>query len=199
MLNIGICFEILEPRKLKNKRKYSYIILGAGAPHAGNAPAALHEASFGQSVLEWVSEAYAMNVSDILFVAGYCAQEIRQQYPNLNLVENIEWKNTGSFYSLLLAKPETKRPLFINYGDVLFRKDLIVEMQKSTAPITIAYDSQKAKQPQALAKREKVIVHDGKALRLGYDVPDEWSNGEFIGVVKISEEAVSHLLKIEKV
>lgn len=184
---------------MKYNNKYAYIILGAGAPHAGNAPPALHETLFDQSVLEWVSEAYATNVSDIIFVAGYRAHEIRQQYPNLEVVENIKWENTGSFYSLLLAKPETKRPLFINYGDVLFRKDLIGEMQKSTAPITIAYDSQKKMQPHALAKRERVIVKDGQALRLGYDVPDEWSNGEFIGVVKISAEAVSHLLKIETV
>ena len=189
----------MEIRKLKYNNKYSYIILGAGAPHAGKAPAALHETSFDQSVLEWVSEAYATNVSNILFVAGYRAHEIRQQYPNLELVENVKWKNTGSFYSLLLAKPETKRPLFVNYGDVLFRKDLIVEMQQSTAPITIAYDSQKKIQPSALEKREKVIVNDGQTLRLGYDVPDKWSDGEFIGVVKFSVEAVNHLLKIETV
>ena len=139
----GVHIEILELKKLKYNNNYSYVILGAGAPHAGKAPAALHETSSDQSVLEWVSEAYATEISNILFVAGYRAHEIKQKYPSLEIVENIKWKNTGSFYSLLLAQPETNRPLFINYGDVLFRKDLIIEMQKSTAPITIAYDSHK--------------------------------------------------------
>ena len=184
---------------MKYNNNYSYVILGAGAPHAGKAPAALHETSSDQSVLEWVSEAYATKISNILFVAGYRAHEIKNKYPSLEIVENIKWKNTGSFYSLLLAQPETNRPLFINYSDVLFRKDLIIEMQKSTAPITIAYDSHKKLQPHDFEKRERVIVHDGKTLRLGYDVPEAWSNGEFIGVVKISAEAVNHILQIETV
>ena len=96
----------------------------------------------------------------------------------------------------MLAKPEVTQPLFVSYGDVLFRENLITEMNKSRAPITIAYDSSQKKPPQTLAKRERVIVRDRQALRLGYDVTVEWSDGEFIGVVKFSLKAVEHLLKI---
>ena len=93
----GVHIEILELKKLKYNNNYSYVILGAGAPHAGKAPAALHETSSDQSVLEWVSEAYATKISNILFVAGYRAHEIKINIQVLKLLRILSGKILGVF------------------------------------------------------------------------------------------------------
>ena len=177
--------------------KYNYIILGAGAPHTGSSPSVLRQPSFSKSVLDWILEAYSINISDVNFVAGYCAHEIKQKYPSLKIFENIHWKKTGSFHSLLLANPKSTKPLFVSYGDVLFRKKLIKNMNKSKASIVIAYDSLKQNSSQILENREKIIVYNNHTLRLGYDVPHQLASGEFVGVVKFSPEVINEIIKIK--
>ena len=177
----------------------SYFILGAGAPHAGDGPTALRETSAGKPVLDWILEAYDTGFDSIAFVAGYRADIVKQRYPSLNIIENTDWEETGNLSSLLLGKPDASRPLFVSYGDVLFRNNLTAAMEKSSAPVTVAYDGSWKDRAESLAKREKVAVRDGQVLRLGYDVPIEWADGEFIGVVRFSPEAIKLLLNIEAV
>ncbi len=176
----------------------SYIILGAGAPHAGDGPTALRETSAGKPVLDWLLEAYDTRLDAITFVAGYHANDVRARYKALNIIENTEWEDSGSLHSLLLGKPDQTKPLFVSYGDVLFRRSLAAEMEQSQAPITVAYDSSVTNNPEGLASREKVSVQDGQVMRLGYDMPNAWADGEFIGVVRFSPEAVSHLNALER-
>jgi choline kinase len=159
----------------------------------------LRETSAGKPVLDWILEAYATSVDSITFVAGYRADVVRQRYPSLRILENSDWENTGNLYSLLLGKPDAVRPLFVSYGDVLFRGNLAAAMEKSTAPITVAYDGSWKRHGETVTKRERVAVRDGQVLRLGYDVPIEWADGEFIGVARFSPEAVEHLLNLETV
>ena len=77
------------------------VILGAGAPN-GDVPAALHRPlqHFDASVVVDTSGCFA---GDAIFVAGYQANAIRARFPNLAIVENPEWEQTGNGASLLVA------------------------------------------------------------------------------------------------
>lgn len=138
-------------------------------------------------------EAYGTTTENITFVAGYRADVVKERYPSLRIVENTDWQETGSLHSLLLGHPDPSRPLFVSYGDVLFRESLTTAMKASLAPITVAYDGSWHERTESLAAREKVAVQDGRVTRLGYDMPSEWADGEFIGVVRFSPEAVAQL------
>jgi choline kinase/phosphohistidine swiveling domain-containing protein len=181
---------------VKQLHKISHIVLGAGAPHIGKSPSVLREASFGKSVLEWIAEAYRVDLDDIIFVSGFNSSEIKARYPKLSMIENLDWKNTKSLSSLLLAELDGSHPIFVNYGDILFRNDIVSRMLSSNAPVTIAYDSHVS--PGKSEGREKVAVSMGQALRIGRDVPVHFYSGEFIGLVKLSGEAVECLKEMER-
>jgi len=171
----------------------NYFILGAGAPHTGDLPTALHETSVGKPVLDWVLEAYDTAIENITFIAGYQAAEIKQRYPALRVIDNAEWQETGSLYSLLVGKPDPSKPLFVSYGDVLFRKPLIDKLEASDTGISVVYDSLWQSHPAPGGAREKLAVRGGMATRLGYDLPESWADGEFIGLVRFSAEMVAKL------
>jgi glutamine kinase len=175
-----------------NDTAFSYFILGAGAPHTGDIPTALHETSVGKPVLDWLLEAYDTAIENVTFIAGYQAEDVKQRYPSLRVVDNAEWQETGSLYSLLVGQPDPTKPLFVSYGDVLFRKPLVDKLAASSAGVCVVYDSHWRSRPESDV-REKLAVRDGVATRLGYDLPESWADGEFIGLVRFSADMVGKL------
>lgn len=175
------------------------VILGAGAPHLGQTPALLHEPVRGVRVLEWILHALNANPDQTTLVLGYGAAEIRRRYPGLACVENPAWNKTGSAMSLLEAPLEPGCTVFVCYGDILFRRQLVAALQDCNAPIAIAWDGAWQRHNQNpttfdLARCEKVVVApDGFVGRMGVDVPNDWASGRFIGLVRLLPEAVEVL------
>jgi len=182
-----------------NKLPYDVIVLAAGRPHRGETPAVLEQASVGRRVLDWMLESYGATPADVTFLAGYQADTIRHQYPGLRLIINQEWSKTGSLHSLSLANVRDDRPLFVNYGDVLVRSNLLRAMTEVDADIVIAVDSLVgssvsgggARSNKTL--REWVMRAGGQATRIGYDLAPSWADGEFVGVVHFRPEAFRRL------
>ena len=176
-------------------------ILGAGAPHHGDSPAIVSELRQGSSVFRWLLEAMAAEQQDITFVAGYQADLIRECYPALPVLENPDWQHSGSAASLLMVPVETERPLLVSYGDILFRAELRHALQRSEAPITVVWDSQwrrryAGRSAEDLARCEKVAVAGDRVVRLGADLPADWADGEFTGLVRFRPEALERLVAL---
>lgn len=181
--------------------KKNFIILGAGAPYSGETPSALRQARGGTTILQWLLEASGFSISQTTFVAGYHAEEIRTHYPDLSIIENTEWESTGSGASLLAADFDHEHPLLVSYSDILFRQTVPKALAAANADIAIAFDSAwktrfAGRSDEDLVCREKVLVSDGKAVRLGADIHADWADGEFIGLVWFSKRAVAHLNKL---
>jgi choline kinase len=178
------------------------VILGAGPPHQGELPSALRETQQGVPVLHWLLDALGAASDSVTFVGGYQADAIRKRYPGLRLVDNREWSNTGSGASLLAAPLRRGRPLLAAYSDILFRHEVVVRMLDGiTADITVAWDSAwrhryNGRQETDLERCEKVAVGDAALVRLGADLPVDWADGEFIGLVRFSPAAVDRLIAL---
>lgn len=179
------------------------LILGAGAPHRGDQPAVLWEAQAGTAVLDWVLGALEARRQDVTFVAGYQAEAVRSHYPDLPVLENPDWRETGSGASLLTVPPpyapdNDAAGWTVAYGDILLRSDLVRRLRAVDAPVAVAWDSHwrrryAGRSADDLAGCEKVAVHDGRAVRLGADLPVDWADGEFIGLVRLAPEALHYL------
>lgn len=177
------------------------VILGAGAPHRGDVPSALREPSSGTSVLQWQIEASGCRLADTSFVAGYQAEAVRSRFPELSVVENPEWEQTGSGASLLLANIQADFPLLVSYSDILFRASTPEILAATKADIAVAWDSAwkyryACRAIEDLARCEKVSVSNGQVQRLGPDLQVDWASGEFIGLVYFSPKAVNKLLEL---
>ncbi len=179
------------------------IILGAGAPHRGDVPAALREPRSGTSMLQWLLKAADSSVQDAIFVAGYKADAIRARYPDLNLVLNPHWDSSGSGASLLAAPLDSDRALLVSYSDIMFRSTVPKVLADTGADIAVAWDSawehRYAGRPiDDLVRCEKVLINDGKVERLGADLPVDWASGEFIGLVYFSPKAIDFLISMRE-
>lgn len=178
-----------------------YLVLSAGAPHHGEIPAVLHDTRMGTSVLDWLLDTFEAKPSDVTIVAGYHAAAIRGRYPLLSVVENLNWKETGSGASLLSAPIHSNSPLIASYGDILFRAEHIHALESFGTPVTIAWDSAwryryTGRSAEDLARCEKVTISGERVARLGADIPVDWADGEFIGLVYFSPEALHHLITL---
>ncbi|EFE51487.1 MULTISPECIES: PEP/pyruvate-binding domain-containing protein [Providencia] len=178
------------------------IILGAGAPHYGDQPTLLEKIN-GISVFDWLLDALTSNSDDIDLILGYQSDEIASKYPSIHIKQNKKWETTGSIYSLFQANLDDVDELIVCYGDLLFRDKLIRKLCKVNAPITIAWDSHWKQRyidrsPEDIHASEKITTSGSTVCRLGYDIPTEWANGEFIGVVRFSGESLNTLRRLQK-
>ena len=179
------------------------VVLGAGIPHNGNLPSALREPVSGTSILQWQLDASGCSKSDVIFVAGYQAELIVKHYPELMVVENKDWAKTGSGISMLTAPFSDKKSVLLCYSDILFRKSVSVALSTSGADIAVAWDSAwkyrySQRNQDELVQCEKVIVRGGQVMRLGVDLPVDWADGEFIGLVWFSERAIKRVDRLRK-
>ena len=170
------------------------IILGAGAPHCGDVPAALREPRSGTSMLQWLLDASGCGQRETTFVAGYQADAIRARYPDLPVVVNPEWEHTGSGASLLAAPFTAEHPLLVCYSDILFRETVPAALAACDADIAVAWDSAwdhryTGRAAEDLTRSEKVMVNGDRVERLGADLPVDWADGEFIGLMHFSPRA----------
>ena len=180
---------------------FNLIILGAGAPHRGEQPAALRELRDGTSMLQWLLDACGCSMDAVTFVSGYQSDVIRARYPKLKVLENTDWEHTGSGASLLVAPLATDTPLLVSYSDIMFRASVPVALARSEADITLAWDSAweyrySGRGAKDLTGREKVVVNGERIERLGADLPVDWASGEFIGLVYFSPQALEFLERL---
>ena len=154
-------------------------------------------------MLQWVLEASGCSIGATTFVAGYQADAIRARYPELRVVENTDWKHTGSGMSLLAAPFTTDAVLLVSYSDILFRASLPEALVQCEADIAFAWDSvwehrYAGRKAKDLARCEKVVVNGDRIKRLGADLPVDWANGEFIGLVRFSPRALERLTRLRE-
>lgn len=183
---------------------HNVIILGAGTPHSGSIPAGLWQDGSGFLVLDWAVKSLGCKLSDIQYVAGYKAQDIKRAYPNLNIVENKTWDKTGGTHSLFQANLDTQKSLVVVYGDIMFRPEIVKKLNNSQNPITVIFDSQSPRVKQDAQQstkkvKEKIIHNKGEVLQLGTEFDNSSDIGEFIGIVKFSAEVVNKLISLNRI
>ena len=177
------------------------IILGAGRPHVGEQPVAVHRGKFGKALLLWQLEASGSSISDVIYVGGYKAEEIKSQFPNLTLVENLDWSQTSSGGSLFKAPFQNQDNILVCYGDILFRPQTCFELQRLGGDIAIAYDTSSVARNTSLRNEsrnfsEKVIVLEENVLKLGKNIQTDCANGQFIGLVSFKKNALKLLNRL---
>src|SRR5690554_5416668 len=177
----------------------SFIILAAGAPHEGKSPALLAEVN-GKSLFDWQLNAMsAYNKPQI--VIGYAADKFELLRQHAHLLINERWETTKSAFSLLCADLNAES-ITASYADILYRPNLLRKLNDSTADVTLVYDSLwkqrfADRSSDDLAASEKVIVHEGRLQRAGQNIPVEWANGEFIGLVRFSGDALKYIQELK--
>jgi len=176
----------------KENPEYRVVILGAGRNVRGDMPSAMVSVDPSHHVLDWLLSLFEDLPSvEVNFVAGYKANVIMEQYPNINYFFNPDWGKTGPVRSLAKVPLLSQIATYISYSDVVFRKDVIPRMEKSSADMTLAVDTLWRRRYEAPSKtdidlKEKIRFGASRVMDMGKHLSASEASAQFTGLIRIS-------------
>ena len=140
-------------------------------------------------------------LNDITVVRGYKKEAI--DLPSITYIDNDRYAETRSVGSLACAIDKLEGECIVSYGDILFRPHVLNGLLDRSEDVVIAVDAQR--QEDKAGKAE--LVRCSKPYDRDYfddevvslvefaDAPDDNINGEFIGLLKLSEIGAAAMQK----
>jgi Predicted sugar nucleotidyltransferases len=147
-------------------------------------------------VMDWLLDAFAvLGEPEIYFVGGFKAEDVVERYPDLRVVFNRAWAETGPVESLGLVPLDPLRTTYVCYADVVFRRSAVERLAEGPAGAVIAVDSQwrrryDGRSTADLARAEKARLEGHAVVELGSGVSIEAADAEFAGLVRFSPSAM---------
>jgi choline kinase len=182
------------------------IIIGAGRGsrlrhETDNIPKTLVSV-LGRPMLEQILEAlYAagFTAKDVVFVSGYAEAVVKSRYPELTFVRNVDWENNNILASLLCAREHMLDGFISTYADIVYEPGIVQRLRAAPEDIVLGCDTDfrrryvgRSQHPESDA--EKLRAEGRRVLELSRRIPAEQSQGEFIGVMKLSSSGARQLL-----
>jgi choline kinase len=157
----------------------------------------------GRPMLEWVLEAFAaagLSRKDVVFICGYRAEVIKARYPEFTYVTNHDWQNNNILLSLLMARDYLRGGFVSTYGDIVYEGAVVKKLVDSPADIVLGCDTAwrrryvgRTQHPETDA--EKLRADGKRVVELSRKIPSERADGEFIGVMKLSQQGAAELVQ----
>ena len=173
-----------------NLNKIDIAILGAGPPSSGNIPSALKQINLRNNVLEWQLSHFKgiKNLNKIHFVGGYEIDQIKNNFPSLNLIHNKKWEESGILDSLLKLPYEGK-DVIVTYSDTLFSKEFLEEFSRSKSEVSVSIDS------LWKSRYENRSEHDiSIAEKIDFKDKNKSNLAEFTGLIKIKKNVFKKIV-----
>ncbi|MBM4268980.1 MAG: phosphoenolpyruvate mutase [Deltaproteobacteria bacterium] len=167
----------------------------------------------GKSVLERQIEALNANgIKDISVVRGYAKQAI--DLPRLRFYDNDRYAETGELSSLGVAANDLEGPVLCLYGDVIFDESIVGRLLRAPGDVVLVVDravldlvrgDHVPERPQDLVVTEEppssghrfVPSASGPRVRqIGQRLDPAKANGEFIGILMLSERGARSVVEI---
>lgn len=131
-------------------------------------------------------------INDIIVVAGYKIQLIKQHFKNKNIkiIYNSQYDAFDSLYSIICAKDFIKDSFVCLYGDLIFEEELLSTFLKSDKTSLIVdnplfdYDSHS-------------VTHKNNSINdINFDFSIQKPSAQFIGISKFSKNSAKLFKKI---
>jgi phosphoenolpyruvate phosphomutase len=158
----------------------------------------------GKPLLSSIVEALnATGIKRISVVRGYCKEAV--DLPNLNLIDNDEFADSGELLSLLkgLRGVNPDQDLIVCYGDVLFNKYIAQILAESDAPLAVAIDTnwmESANRHRCADYVHCSAPHSRESfttpvnlMKIATDLPGDEIHGEWMGFLKIDAAEIPAL------
>lgn len=178
------------------------VILAAGAgsrlrPITSNKPKCLVRVA-GRPILDYQIKAYASaGVKDILIVAGYQAEKVREYCKNvkdvnIKIIENTAYEITENMYSLYLAMNQVGQQSFIlSNGDVVFDAEIAYQVINNECGDVIVVDvGAYSEESMKVTVDEYGYIND-----ISKKIPADKAFGSSIDVYKFSADSARILFE----
>jgi choline kinase len=180
------------------------VVLAAGPgrrlqPLTAALPKTLLQLSPHRTILDLVlSNLRSVGVADVLVVAGFAADRIRDRIGELErryglrleLVLNDRANDWNNAYSLWLARGAFSEGALLVNGDTVHPVTVEEALLAARGPdVLLAVDRKKPVREEAM----KIVAEDGSVRRIGKELDAETAEGEYIGVALIESSAAGPL------
>lgn len=134
-------------------------------------------------------------ITNIVIVAGYgkeMLQPIAKKYPQVHIVVNEQFKETGTMTSLATAQPFITDDFILIEGDLVFEERGLTQLLRSRDTSSILITSVRKTYDEAM-----VEIHDGYIYKMSKDIHQfNRIDGEMIGISKFSLSFFKKMLEI---
>lgn len=182
------------------------IILGAGRPLDGQTPSGLRHTDRHQKVLDWILHAFKRLAPEIVYVGGYRAAEVAEQYRDLHFVFNEDWETTGALASLFKAPLSADCDHYVCYSDIVFRGDLVSQLRAiDSHRVGIAVDRtfllQRGDDAHrgGTTKEQVTLESDNRVTGILMSSASNKAIAEFVGLMRLPREVMPKILELAPV
>ncbi len=150
----------------------------------------------GKKIIDWQLDAlWGCGVTEIVVVAGYKKELLKEYLGNkVQFVENEDYDQTRSAYSLWLAREFCRDGFLYLNGDLVFESEILKKVLDSKYENVFAFD----RKYDFTSDMHKVVMIGDRIIHHNHKVSNDIAHGEAVGPVKVSKEfAVEVLRQIE--
>lgn len=149
----------------------------------------------GKSILERQIEILKNNnIHEIIIITGPHKEKFK--FKKIKYVEDLEYQKHDVLLSLMAARNDIKGDVITTYSDILFDDKILQQIIKSKADIGITTDlnwiqkyENRTEHPKSQA--DNVVIENDKIVKIEKNISKvlkNQKNGEFIGIMKLSEK-----------
>lgn len=187
--------DYIESKKIKKEKKPKAIIIAASIdtrlmPLTKDKPKCMLDVN-GKTILQRQIETFKQcGIDDLVVVRGYKKKTIN--YPRLRYCYNSDYKTNNILGSLFSAEAEMNDVFIATYSDILFTKSIVEKLLKSAADISLCIDTSWRSRyvdryQHPIEEAEKVVLKNGKVVKMGKSINPNEAHGEFMGLAKFSK------------
>jgi len=145
-----------------------------------------------KSILAHQTQIYInLGLNNINLIVGYKKEKFKNL--NYNYFINKDYRNNNVLASLFCAKKALKDTCLISYSDIIFKKNVVQKLLQSKSAISIVVDTNWKKNytgrtQHPISQAENVIFNKkNNLIKIGKHLDKTESNGEFIGMLKLTD------------
>ena len=146
-----------------------------------------------------------LKISKIAVVRGFKKKKIN--YKSITYYDNKNYKKNEQLDSLFYAKKFFDDDMIVCFSDIIYEKKILNQFIKTKKNFALAIDKKwknryinRFDHPHSQA--DKVIMKNGKVLKIGKKIATHKCNGEFLGIFKFSKLIgpilIKNYIKIKK-
>lgn len=185
----------------KNTPKAIIIAAGMGKrlrPLTDDKPKCLLDIA-GKTIMERQLEILkSCGINETAVIRGYQADKIN--FTGIKYYENLDYQNNNILNSLFCAQDAMNGNFIASYSDILYDKEVVERLLEDKHDVAVVVDTDWQEYYQGriahpLEEAEKVVIRNGKVVKIGKKLTAKEANGEFIGMVKFSGKGVETIKK----
>ena len=202
-----ILTEFIETNKIRIPKKPKAIIIAAGPskrlmPLTKAKPKCMLDIN-GKTLLQRQIEVFKKcGIKDIIVIRGHKKNAIN--YPGLKYFYNINYQTNNILESMFCAESEMDGEIVVTYSDIWFDKTVLEKLLNNKKDISLIVDwdwqsKYEERYQHPIEEAEKVVIKEGKIIKIGKGLNKNKAHGEFIGLVKFTEVGTEILKSIYRI